>query len=256
MKCIVKKFTSLILAVLMLITVFPFAAYAAKYENPAFKISVASETGSEVVVTVDLESGKFNCLDFGFTAKSGYTCTKIAKGSLLSAFIDECEDKGKTAPLFVSNYKTGIVSFASSVVYDKKGAMVKATFSKSKNTTYKPGDISVNITNCAISEGDKSISLSPTVSNGSATFDIVMGYHDAYQIPQTNEKGTFSTSNKKVAAVNDKGLIHAGIKGNATITANYGSYVVYYNVTVKFNFGQTLMYYVLFGFLWMKPEKF
>lgn len=256
MKHIVKKFTSLILAALMLIAVFPLSAYAAKYENPAFKISVASETGSEVVITVDLESGKFNCLDFGFTAKSGYTCTKIAKGSSMTAFIDECEDKGKTAPLFVSNYKTGLFSFASSVVYDKKGAMAKATFSKSKNTSYKPGDISVSITNCAISEGDKSISLSPTVSNGSAAFDIVMGYHDSYQIQSTGEKCTYSTSNKKVAAVNDKGLIHAGIKGSATVTANYGSYVVYYNVTVKFNFMQTLMYYLAFGFIWMKPESF
>ena len=240
----------------MLVTVFPFAAYAAKYENPASKLSVVSETGSEIVVTVDLESGKFNCLDFGFTAKSGYTCTKIAKGSSMTSFVDYCEDAGKASPLFVSNSKTGLFSFASSVVYDRKGAMVKATFSKSKNITYKPSDISVSITNCAISEGDKSISLSPTFSNGSATFDIVLGYHDSYQIESTGDKCTWSTSNKKVAAVNDKGLIHAGIKGAATITANYGSYVINYNVTVKFNFGQNLMYYVLFGFLWMKPEKF
>ena len=255
MKHFVKKLSIIIMAVILIVSVIPFAAYAAKYDNPAFKLSVVSETSSELVITLDLSSGKFNCADFGFTAKSGYTCTKLAKGSSMSSFVDYCDDNGKS-PLFVTNYKTGLISFASSIVYDRTGAMVKATFSKSGKITYKPGDISVTFTNCAISEGDKSVSLTPSVFGGAAEYDVQLKYHDSYQIQKSSEKCTFSSSNTKVAIVNANGLVHAGIKGNATITADYGTYVEKYNITVKFTFGQSLMYYLLFGFIWMKPAKF
>lgn len=237
----------------MVMSVIPFAASAASYENPAFKLSLVSETSSEVVVTVDLESGKFNCLDFGFVLKSGYACTKIAKGSSLSAFVDECEDGGNMSPLFVTNSKSGLASFASAVTYDKKGAMVKATFSKSGKASYIPGDITVKFSNCAVSEGEKSISLNPTFSNGSLEYEVTLYYHDSYKPETTGEKCKWSTSNKKVAIVDDNGEIHAGVKGTATITAEYPTYKVYYNVTVKFTFVQSLMYYLAFGFIWMKP---
>lgn len=253
MKNIVKKSFSLVLACLMLLAVIPMTA-SAKNENPEFSISVLSETKSELVITLDLTAGKFNCFDLGFTAKSGYACTKIVKGSAMVDFTDECEESG-AAITFASNSKKGLVSFASTNTFSKKGPVIKATFSKS-SAAYAPGDITVDFSNCALTEGSKSITLNPTVSNGSKEYEVVLYYHDTYKADTGNKKAKWSTDNKKVAIVNDQGEIHAGIKGNATITATYDNYVVYYKVTVKFNFIQSLLYYVAFGFIWMKPASF
>ena len=57
LKILFKKSLSLVLACLMLLAVIPMTASAAKYENPEFKVSLLSETSSEVVVTLDLTSG-------------------------------------------------------------------------------------------------------------------------------------------------------------------------------------------------------
>lgn len=255
MKILFKKSLSLVLACLMLLAVIPMTASAAKYENPEFKVSLLSETSSEVVVTLDLTSGKFNCFDLGFIAKSGYTCTKIAKGSTMADFVEVSEDNG-AAVTFASNFKKALVSFASTNTYSGKGPVIKATFSKSGKSSYMPGDITVEFTNCALTEGSKSITLSPVVSDGSMEYEVVLYYHDTYKADTGNKKAKWSTDNKKVAIVNDQGEIHAGIKGNATITAIYDNYVVYYKVTVKFNLIQSLMYYIAFGFIWMKPESF
>ena len=255
MKNIFKKSFSLVLACLMILAVVPMTSSAAKYENPEFEVSLLSETGSEVVVSLDLNSGKFNCFDLGFTAKSGYTCTKVVKGSSMVAFTDECEDSG-AAVSFASNSRKGLVSFASTNAYSKKGSVIKATFSKSGKISYTPGDITVEFSNCALTEGSKSIALSPVVSNGTMEYEVVLYYHDTYKADTGDKKAKWSTDNKNVAIVNDEGEIHAGIKGNATITATYDNYIVYYKVTVKFNLIQSLLYYVAFGFIWMKPASF
>lgn len=254
MKVVFKKIITLMLALVTLAAVVPFSANAASYENPAFGLTVVSESGSELVVTLDLKSGSFNCVDFGFVAASGYTCTKIVKGSVLAAFVDKCDDSGQTAPVFAFNSRTGLISFASSALYGEKGAFVKATFSKSGGKSYKAGDIKIEFSNCAITVDGKAVNLSPTFS----LYDneITLKYHQSYQLEAPGKNYKWSTSNKKVAIVNDKGEVHAGIKGTATITATNGTETIEYIVNVRFTGMQSLMYYVLFGFIWMKPKSF
>ena len=89
MKITFKKFLSAFLAVLMIAAVVPFSASAANYKNPVFTLKVTAETDTTVTVALNLESGKFNCVDFAFVAAKGYTCTKIQKGAALQAFEKE-----------------------------------------------------------------------------------------------------------------------------------------------------------------------
>ncbi|MDR3293901.1 MAG: Ig-like domain-containing protein, partial [Clostridiales bacterium] len=62
----------------------------------------------------------------------------------------------------------------------------------------------------------------------------------------------YSSSDDKIATVDENGKITAHRKGTATITAtdsNGETYIL--SVTVKFNFWQWLMYIICFGWIWM-----
>ncbi len=256
MKMQIKKIIAVVLSVLMLVGTIPLFAAAANYEDPVFALTIVSDSDTQLVVTLDLRSGKFNCIDFGFLAKSGYTCTKLQRGTAFSSFVSACEDAGKNTPMCQFNATTMLVSFASTEVYNKSGAFIKATFSKSNKKAYAPGDIGVEFSNCAITSGEKSFLLHPILGFTLDAEELTLKYHQSYQINASVKGCTWTTSNSKVAIVNSDGVVHAGVKGTAVITATYGTTSVECRVTVKFNFFQSLLYYVAFGFLWMKPEKF
>ena len=215
MKITFKKFLSAFLAVLMIAAVVPFSASAANYKNPVFTLSVTAETDTTVTVALNLESGKFNCVDFAFVAAKGYTCTKIQKGAALQAF-----EKENQASLCSANPATGFVAFVLMDVYSKSGEFFTAVFSKTEGKTYKAGDIKVEFSNCAIMDKEDTISLVPA-------------------------------SNKKVATVDSKGNVKAVGRGTAVITATLDGVSVDCKVTVKFTFGQWLLYIVCFGWIWM-----
>ncbi len=70
-----------------------------------------------------------------------------------------------------------------------------------------------------------------------------------------NYEVTYTTSNPKVATVDENGNVYASGKGNATITCTvtdqYGNVVTdTSNVNVGYSFGQWLIWILLFGFLW------
>lgn len=157
MKLSAKKIFSAILAMVMILSAVPFviSASAETYEQPVFDLSVKSESDTQVVVTLSLVSGSFNCADFGFVAKSGYTGKAISPSSAVLS------SKG----IYSTNTDTMLVAFVSMNEYSSKGEFFTATFTKNKaGKAYINGDISVAFSNCALStQSGSSVNLKPVV---------------------------------------------------------------------------------------------
>lgn len=160
MKFSAKKIFSAFLAMIMVLSAVPFmiSASAAENEQLVFEVSVKSESDTQVVVALSLVSGKFNCADFGFVAKSGYTGKAIAPGSGVTSV---------GSAVYSSNIKTMLVSFVDLNGYSAKGEFFTATFTKdTAGSAYKSGDIGVVFSNCAISaDAGNSVELNPIVNN-------------------------------------------------------------------------------------------
>lgn len=253
MKTFTKKLLASVLAILMIMAIIPFTVSAANYETPAFLISLESETSTEVVVSLNLLSGSFHGADFEFVAVSGYTCKSIAKGTAFKNFDLSCIEGSKDVPIQSTNPNTRLVSFASTELYSEKGSFYTAKFTKTAGKTYNAGDISVVFSNCAILEGSETIVLKPSVS-GTLTFDVTSvetNYNKSFKITASSQGCTWSSSNTKVATVDQDGNVKAVGKGSAVITATLGSTTATCDVTVKFNFGQWLLFIFCFGWIWM-----
>lgn len=63
-------------------------------------------------------------------------------------------------------------------------------------------------------------------------------------------KAIWSSSDPKIAAVDQNGKVTAKGKGTATITASYGGFSADCKVTVDYTFGQWLIKILLFGWIW------
>lgn len=246
MKITFKKFLSAFLAVLMIAAVVPFSASAANYKNPVFTLKVTAETDTTVTVALNLESGKFNCVDFAFVAAKGYTCTKIQKGAALQAF-----EKENQASLCSANPATGFVAFVLMDVYSKSGEFFTAVFSKTKGKAYKAGDIKIEFSNCAIMDKDDTIDLIPTMGFELDKTEVEVNYGTKFTVKASADGCKWSTSNKKVATVDSNGNVKAVGRGTAVITATLDGVSVDCKVTVKFTFGQWILYIVCFGWIWM-----
>lgn len=158
MKLSAKKIFSAFLAMIMIFSAVPFviSASAETYEQPVFELSVKSESDTQVVVALSLVSGSFNCADFGFVSKSGYTGKAISPGSAVVS----------TSPIYSGNTKTMLVAFVSMNEYSSKGEFFVATFTKNTpGVAYKNGDISIAFSNCALAtESGDSVDLKPVVN--------------------------------------------------------------------------------------------
>ena len=106
------------------------------------------------------------------------------------------------------------------------------------------------------------LSDSPTGVNSVSISDITLNYKKSAKInPKIDaEKGTeysvsYTSSNPKVATVDNNGKVYAAKKGNATITctvtdSNGNTVSDTCKVTVKYSFGQWLIKILLFGWIW------
>lgn len=63
-------------------------------------------------------------------------------------------------------------------------------------------------------------------------------------------KAVWSSSDPKIATVDQNGKVTATGKGTATITASYGGFSAECKVTVDYTFGQWLIKILLFGWIW------
>ena len=131
-------------------------------------------------------------------------------------------------------YKPSKADSAAVIVVGDFGSGIEARkveFRSNNVSSVSIGDITLNY--------KKSTTLNPTI-----TADEGAEY-----------KVEYSTSNAKVAAVDENGKVYAAKKGSATITctvtdSNGNTVQDTCKVTVKYSFGQWLIKILLFGWIW------
>ena len=136
-----------------------FSAFAV--DAPSFSIVTKSNDGKNLVVSINLEGGKFNALDFSFDAK-GLTCTAIKNGAALKNAVMEDEtdlisSNNPAAPEGKSNF-----SGSATKAYDIKGEFLTATF------TVDSEDYSLGLKfdSCAITDDSgASVSVTPSFTS-------------------------------------------------------------------------------------------
>lgn len=261
MKNSVKKIISIILCAIMLFAVGGFVTSAATYENPVFSITVISETSSQVVVSFNLVSGKFDAFDFQFVAKSGYKCTNLENGDALVAF----KNNGGNV-MAVPNAANGKVSgcFVDSS-YNKVGSFFKATFTKPSGAKFNSGDVTVTMSNCSISENGNTVALFPQIKDLTgfvlSETSVAMNYKDSKTLTYSPEAPqgstvTWTSSDESVVTVDENGNVYASGTGDATVTCtviNAKGEVVSEatcDFTVSYTVVQWIIIILLFGWLW------
>ncbi|HAX83596.1 MAG TPA: hypothetical protein DCY15_03695, partial [Ruminococcaceae bacterium] len=134
------KIISVVLSVALVIGVtvaMLVSAFAAS--TPKFSLNLVEETKSTVTISINLESGSFNNVDFQVNAKdwnsgnktTGLTLTEINFGQ---AYKDFQQTTGSSDPIMpMTNISNGKVSVISIRAYDEVGAMFLFTFSKASD---------------------------------------------------------------------------------------------------------------------------
>lgn len=265
MKNSFKKLLAVVMCLVMLFAFSGVGASAANYANPVFSVTVLDETDSMVRVSLNLVSGKFNCLDFTFKAVSGYKLVGIVSGSALKAYNEECNNSDITPSMGATNASNGSVSVACSSLYDNAGSFYVASYEKSSTATSKNGDFSVSITNCSILEDGETILLFPTTQYETvlslSETSLELNYKDSASISCVTNAASdctikWSSSDSDVVTVDENGEIYASGKGEAEVIceviAPSGEVLATAScdVTVSYSILQWIIIVVLFGFLW------
>ena len=145
------KIISVVLSVALVIGVtvaMLVSAFAAS--TPKFSLNLVEETKSTVTISINLESGSFNNVDFQVNAKdwnsgnktTGLTLTEINFGQ---AYKDFQQTTGSSDPIMpMTNISNGKVSVISIRAYDEVGAMFLFTFSKASDKDVSPSDFFVD----------------------------------------------------------------------------------------------------------------
>ena len=231
MKSILKKPLSVILVLAFIITT---AVTGFAVQNvPVFALSVNSFEGTTLSVSLNLVSGKFNSADIAFAAE-GLTCTKISKGELLSEFQSETEASVYCASVKMVADKPN-VAFASSETYSAVGEFLKITFTVKNPDNFS---FSVSFPACDIRYDDGTIeSVVPVIENSvssSSLFSvkgvcvkkniemILFDSSDIGMIVDADEGASYtvsySSSDEKIATVDEKGTVYGANTGEADIT--------------------------------------
>ncbi len=155
----IKKFTALIMCLIMLISTCPalfMSAYAVT--APAFTFTETSKSGSTVTYELKLKSGSFNAIDFNFVT-TGAVCTSIVLPPELGA---------------VANVNLGTVSGANLTTFGTAGATVATiTFT----TLSSSHSVDVKITNCSVTVGTDNVDV---------TKDVVVSYDESKPVDVGN----------------------------------------------------------------------
>lgn len=254
----VKKIIAVVLATLMLMSVGVFSSSAAT-TAPEFKVTLVSETATTVVVRFSLVKGAFNSLDFKFYTSSALTsCTKIEQTSEFST--QGC--------LVTLNPATKMVAVAGINTIKKATSIVDATFTKKTSAPVRNTDIAVIIESCAVisdgtSAGNQNVDITDqtkvTVSLNHFTLNETskaMNYKSSsaisYETNYAKADLTWTSSNEKVATVDDEGKVYAAGTGSATINVTSADGTVNENIeiTVSYQWWEWIIIIVLFGWIW------
>ena len=250
----IKKFIALVLSVLTLLSVCAFSASAA--EAPEFSVTVVSETATEVTVRLTLEKGAFNSFEATFVTSSA-----ISKCKSITMNKNEFE-------MSLANPATKKFTAANANdTVSGKTQICDAVFEKKSSAPIKKSDISLSVGACSIAvkvngkienQDIKNlvkvdVKINPFTLNETS---VAMNYKDSHTINYTSdyapEKLTWTSSNEKVATVDENGNIYASGRGNATITVTSADGAVNetIDVTVSYTVLQWIIVIVLFGWIW------
>lgn len=140
------KVLSVVLSIVMVVgvcVVMFSTAFAA--DKPTFSLNVVSEDATSAVVSVKLESGKFQNGTFKVNLSGNATaCTKIARGDALRAAEAEAEDSGNIIT-FAPNAATGMAALASTADLGTSGVYVQFTLSKKSNADITKADVTLTV---------------------------------------------------------------------------------------------------------------
>lgn len=268
-----SKFKKILATVLVVLMVVPFAAFtasAAAPKAPEFKVTLVSETDKEVVVQFSLVNGKFNAIDFTIYTSSALTkCTNISSTKEFQNLVTDYIINKNDPFAMATNPDTKKISLASTIGFSEPVDMFNITFSKKSATPVKNTDIGIIVGSCAVADGNPGASgsgLTPVTDDVKITVEfkkfalnetaIAMNYKDTRTLDiDTNysaDELTWSSSNEKVAKVDENGNIVATGTGTATITVTSADGVVNETceVTVSYTIVQWIIIIVLFGWIW------
>lgn len=146
--------------------VFGFVPEVKAAESTAFSLSVEEEKGNTVTVEFSLVSGELNSLDMKFeTSANIRACTKLVTSSIVKEVASDFEKTGN-ALIAYGNEVTKKLSMSSTASYDKKGAMIEATFLKTSEAPVNSNDIKATIITCSkADESHDAIVINTTVSS-------------------------------------------------------------------------------------------
>ncbi len=141
-----KKALSFILAALLILSVLPVSAFAAA--KAVFSLNVTEETNDYVLITVNLDSGEFEALDFCVKAAGNKIgkCEYAVETDEFLGFIKQIKQQNEVGSSLVSA-TTGIFSGAVTSAY-KGGSIAEYKFKKARAEKVVQSDFTLTVTTC------------------------------------------------------------------------------------------------------------
>lgn len=255
----IKKIIAMLLAMLIIMSAGVFTSSAAR-NVPAFELRLVSENGKDAVFELWLVNGAFMTFDLTLTHSSAITAFKsIYTTDNFDSYIRELKSNGGS--FAESAYAaTGKISIASTLPISKPTSIYKISVTKKTTDTLTATDITPFFSECMAEDETtvrNEVKISVTLGTISIDENVEMKYKSSTKIGiETSYKDTksikWSSSDTKVATVDENGNVYAAGKGTAVITAASvdGTVKDTCNVTVNYSFGQWLIIIILFGWIW------
>lgn len=264
----IKKIVAVVLATLMLMSVAVFSASAAP-TAPEFKVSLVSETDKTVVVRISFEKGAFNSLGLTvYTSSAIKECTAFTQSDdFKNLALDQIMNDGDQVTS-IANPATKKAAIMTLQGIKAPVGLYDVTFTKKTSAPVKNTDINLVIDDCVItldnnSQGDPNVDITDlakvTVSFKNFTLNetsVAMNYKASHTISITSnyaaDELTWTSSNEKVATVDENGNVYASGTGSATITVTSADGLVNESceVSVSYQWWEWIIIIVLFGWLW------
>lgn len=264
----IKKIVAVVLATLMMMSVAVISASAAP-TAPEFKVSLVSENAKTAVIRISLEKGAFNSLNitvYGSSAVSGCTAF-VQTEDFKNLALDHIINKGSQLTA-LTNPDTKKAAVMALLPVEAPISLFDVTLTKKTSAPLKQTDIGLVIDDCSITSdgntpGNPNIDITDSakvvVSLKSFSLNetsVDMNYKSSHTIDfssnYTTDELTWTSSNEKVAKVDENGKIYAAGTGEATITVTSADGLVNETCQVKvsYQWWEWIIVIVLFGWIW------
>ncbi len=264
----IKKIIAVVLAMLMMLSVAVISASAAP-TAPEFKVSLVSEDAKTAVIRISLEKGAFNSLNitvYGSSAISGCTAF-VQTEEFKNLALDHIINKGSQLTA-LTNPNTKKAAVMALLPVEAPISLFDVTLTKKTSAPLKQTDIGLVIDDCSITSegntpGNPNVDITNmakvTVSFKNFTLNetsVAMNYKSSHTINVTSnyaaDELTWTSSNEKVAKVDENGNVYAAGTGNATITVTSTDGLVKETCEVKvsYQWWEWIIVIVLFGWIW------